>query len=37
MDNPNPHAYLSSVKNVVPVQNQASGRITWNIEKWELQ
>jgi peptide/nickel transport system substrate-binding protein len=37
-DNPNPHAYLSSVKNVTPrVPYRTTGRITWNIERWELQ
>jgi ABC-type transport system substrate-binding protein len=35
--NPNAHAYLSSVKNVTPVQMHTTGRITWNIERWELQ
>jgi peptide/nickel transport system substrate-binding protein len=35
--NPNMHAYLASVKNVGPVQMQTTGRMTWNIERWELQ
>ena len=34
--NPNVHAYLAQVMNVGPVQIQTTGRITWNIEKWEL-
>ena len=36
-ENPNTHAYLSRVKNISPaVPYLASGRITWNIERWEL-
>ena len=35
--NPNMHAYLAAVKNVVPVQMATTGRMTWNIERWELQ
>jgi peptide/nickel transport system substrate-binding protein len=37
-DNPNTHAYLSSVKNISPrVPYRTTGRITWNIEQWDLQ
>ncbi len=37
-DNPNPFAYLAAVKNVNPtVPYKTTGRITWNIERWELQ
>jgi peptide/nickel transport system substrate-binding protein len=37
-ENPNMHAYLSSVKNVTPAPPYlTTGRITWNIERWELQ
>jgi len=37
-DNPNAHAILSRIKNVQSsVAYLTSGRITWNIEKWELQ
>ena len=37
-DNPNMHAYLSAVKNVTPAPPyRTTGRITWNIERWELQ
>jgi len=37
-ENPNMHAFLSSVKNVSPrVPYHTTGRITWNIERWELQ
>src|SRR5207244_12828085 len=37
-ENPNMHAYASSVKNVSPrVPYHTTGRITWNIERWELQ
>ncbi len=37
-DNPNPHAYLARVKNVTPSPPyHTTGRITWNIEQWELQ
>jgi peptide/nickel transport system substrate-binding protein len=36
--NPNMHAFLSSVKNVSPTTPPLTiGRITWNIERWELQ
>ena len=35
--NPNMHAYVASVKNVGPVQILTTGRMTWNIERWELQ
>ena len=36
--NPNMHAYVGALKNVsaAPAQ-RTTGRITWNIEKWELQ
>jgi peptide/nickel transport system substrate-binding protein len=37
-ENPNPHAYLSTVKNITPRPPYlTTGRITWNIERWELQ
>jgi peptide/nickel transport system substrate-binding protein len=37
-DNPNMHAFLSSVKNVpAAVPYKTTGRITWNIHQWELQ
>jgi peptide/nickel transport system substrate-binding protein len=37
-DNPNMHAYLSAVKNVTPAPPyRTTGRITWNIERWELE
>ena len=37
-ENPNPHAFLSGVKNVpAAVPYRTTGRITWNIERWELQ
>ena len=36
-ENPNMHAYLSTVKNVTPkVPYRTTGRITWNIHQWEL-
>ena len=36
--NPNMHAFLSSVKNVSATTPPLTiGRITWNIERWELQ
>jgi peptide/nickel transport system substrate-binding protein len=35
--NPNMHAFLAYVKNVGPVNVLTTGRITWNIERWELQ
>jgi peptide/nickel transport system substrate-binding protein len=34
--NPNMHAYLAAVKNVGPVNVLTTGRMTWNIERWEL-
>lgn len=37
-DNPNMHAFLAPVKNVnASVPYRTTGRITWNIERWELQ
>ena len=36
--NPNMHAFLSSVKNVDPTTPPLTiGRITWNIDKWDVQ
>ena len=36
--NPNMHAFLSAVKNVSPALTPLTiGRITWNIERWDLQ
>jgi peptide/nickel transport system substrate-binding protein len=35
--NPNTHAYSNKVRNVGNATNYTTGRITWNIEKWELQ
>ena len=36
--NPNAHAFLSTVKNVPPTTPlHTTGRITWNIEQWELR
>ena len=36
-DNPNMHAYLSTVKNLTPKPPyRTTGRITWNIHQWEL-
>jgi ABC-type transport system substrate-binding protein len=35
--NPNMHAYVAAVTNVGPVNTQTTGRMTWNIERWELQ
>lgn len=35
--NPNAHAFLNTVKNVLPTTPlHTTGRITWNIERWEL-
>jgi peptide/nickel transport system substrate-binding protein len=35
--NPNAHAFLSTVKNIAPTTPyKTTGRITWNIDKWEL-
>ena len=35
--NPNMHAYVSSMKNVTPTTPPLTiGRITWNIQSWEL-
>ena len=35
---PNPHALLSRVKNVSPTTRAGTmGRITWNIERWEVE
>ena len=34
--NPNTHAYLSSIKGIVPTSLNTTGRLTWNIERWEL-
>ncbi len=35
--NPNAHAFLSTVKNIPPTTPyKTTGRITWNIERWEL-
>jgi peptide/nickel transport system substrate-binding protein len=37
-DNPNMFAFLAKVKNVsAKVPYRTTGRITWNIERWELQ
>ena len=37
-DNPNMHAFRSTVKNVdTTTPYLTTGRITWNIERWELQ
>jgi ABC-type transport system substrate-binding protein len=37
-DNPNMHAFLSTVKNInAVVPYKTTGRITWNIHQWELQ
>jgi hypothetical protein len=36
--NPNMHAFLSTVRNVTAAPPpRTTGRITWNIERWELQ
>ena len=35
--NPNTYAYLNSVKNVGGTTIFTTGRITWNIERWEVQ
>jgi peptide/nickel transport system substrate-binding protein len=36
--NPNLYAHLSTVKNITPAPPyRTTGRITWNIDKWELQ
>src|SRR5439155_14076698 len=36
-ENPNMHAYMSTVNNVTPkVTYSTTRRVTWNIEKWEL-
>jgi peptide/nickel transport system substrate-binding protein len=35
--NPNAYAYLNTVKNVGAINIYTTGRITWNIERWELQ
>jgi peptide/nickel transport system substrate-binding protein len=36
-ENPNMHANLATVKNVIPkVPYRTTGRITWNIHQWEL-
>jgi peptide/nickel transport system substrate-binding protein len=34
--NPNTHAYLAAVKGIVPTSLYTTGRLTWNIERWEL-
>jgi len=34
--NPNTHAYLSSVKGITATSLNTTGRLTWNIERWEL-
>ncbi len=34
--NPNTHAYSSRVKNVGKATIYTTGRITWNIDKWEV-
>lgn len=33
---PAPFAYLTTVKNVGGVTIYTTGRITWNIERWEV-
>jgi len=35
--NPNSYAYLNTVKNVGGTTMFTTGRITWNIERWEIQ
>jgi peptide/nickel transport system substrate-binding protein len=35
--NPNAYAYLNTVKNVGNTTMYTTGRITWNVERWELQ
>jgi peptide/nickel transport system substrate-binding protein len=35
--NPNAYAYLNTVRNVGGTTMFTTGRITWNIEKWEVQ
>ena len=35
--NPNAYAYLNTVKNVGNTTMYTTGRITWNIERWELE
>ena len=35
--NPNTYAYLNRVKNIVGGTLLTTGRITWNIERWEVQ
>lgn len=34
--NPNVHAYLSSVKGITETSTSTTGRITWNIHEWVL-
>jgi peptide/nickel transport system substrate-binding protein len=34
---PNAHAYLAAVKGVTGASLYTTGRVTWNIERWELQ
>jgi peptide/nickel transport system substrate-binding protein len=34
--NPNPYAYLNTVKNVGKMRIYTTGRLTWNIERWEI-
>lgn len=34
--NPNAHAYLSSLKNIVKPSLYTTGLIGWNVDKWEL-
>ena len=36
--NPNAHAFVSKVKNVAATTPpRTTGRITWNIERWEIE
>lgn len=35
--NPNAHAYLASVKGLARSSLYTTGRVTWNIEQWELE
>jgi peptide/nickel transport system substrate-binding protein len=35
--NPNAHAFLSHVKGITRTALYTTGRVTWNIDKWEVQ